>query len=628
MNFTPTPRSLLAYQGVASVPGEIDLLPLPVPNLESEEDGVREQLVAARSKLERKLASPNDVLDLADTFGELGGLYYLYDLRDAATVAFENATLLAPGEPRWRYMLAVSKSLAGAQAEALSDFDQVLVMLPDHLPTLIRRARLLFDLGRVEEARSSFQLALAEEPNSAAALGGLGSAELSLGLHAEALLHLQRALELQPAADSLYYPLGQVLRARGDISGAREALAKNRQGRLQFLDPWVQGIDDSNVSAEGDFHAGNRAARRGAMVSAAKSFEAFLAKKPDDARARHRLGMAYLDLGKRAQGVDLLRSAVELDPTIYGAQWVLADALAEDGQFEASLEFYERAHQQDPVESDIVADWATALAKLGRNERALALIAPLVGEGSQEHYARLKYATILAISGQMARAQPLLVELSESPGLRQDLRAEAHYHLGSLALARNEVDLARTSFEKALGLDPDLVLASASLAPLVARSGDLDGAEVLFSQVTAARPTDERAQFGRVMTLLLSGRDADALAVLESALEALPDDAALRHALARLLATSGDAEVRDGTRSLGVARELLRESPSPDYAQTLAMALAENGSFGEAAELQQRVVEQAERAGVAQGRAHQERLQRLELYRSGTPVRSPWRSEP
>jgi hypothetical protein len=96
----------------------------------------------------------------------------------------------------------------------------------------------------------------------------------------------------------------------------------------------------------------------------------------------------------------------------------------------------------------------------------------------------------------------------------------------------------------------------------------------------------------------------------------------LTYPLARLLATSPVAGVRDGERALRLAEQLFAQFNSLEHAEVLAMAQAEVGRFEDAAALQRNAVE----ATAAAGRFELlPRLQEnLSRYESGQACRSPW----
>jgi len=127
------------------------------------------------------------------------------------------------------------------------------------------------------------------------------------------------------------------------------------------------------------------------------------------------------------------------------------------------------------------------------------------------------------------------------------------------------------------------------------------------------------------MALIRNGDQAQARAVLETALTAQQDNYAVANALARLLATATDASLRDGARALELARNVFAATRSPEVGQTYAMALAETGRFTEAAKLQQETLIAYERSKLPVFRPALER--NLERYKRNEPAREGWAPE-
>jgi|GEM_PF-1703191 len=213
--------------------------------------------------------------------------------------------------------------------------------------------------------------------------------------------------------------------------------------------------------------------------------------------------------------------------------------------------------------------------------------------------------------------------------------------LGTCYRRVGKPDQALASFRKALELDPDLVPARAALASVLAEQGDLDGAiralgTILenhpdrfglhlaradlqlragrpekavpdLARAVELRPSDVPARLTEHAVLARLGRYGEARDVLEQGLAANAGNAALSDALARLLALCPDETVRDPARALTLADTTYRAESTPDHAVTLALALAANGRFEEAAQVQGQLV-----AAAKQGGAPQEVIQELE----------------
>jgi tetratricopeptide (TPR) repeat protein len=88
------------------------------------------------------------------------------------------------------------------------------------------------------------------------------------------------------------------------------------------------------------------------------------------------------------------------------------------------------------------------------------------------------------------------------------------------------------------------------------------------------------------------GKHAEAIADFEHALRVQPEDTTLLNNLAWVLATSPDAEIRNGARAVELATKAceLTEYKMPHILSTLAAAFAESGNFDTAVEWSQKAV--------------------------------------
>jgi len=193
--------------------------------------------------------------------------------------------------------------------------------------------------------------------------------------------------------------------------------------------------------------------------------------------------------------------------------------------------------------------------------------------------------------------------------------------LASGTAANAAVEEALHDYRKALTLAPQLAEARFNLATLLGRLGRFGEAAENYGRLVASDPNNQAVRFSHAMALVLDNQHARAKAALEQALEVIPDAANVAHLLTRLLVTSPDNSVRDAAVGLDLAFRLFNALPTPEHGETVAMALAESGHFDKALEWQQRVIDELESAGLDTTVARK----RLELYKTRTPVRSPWR---
>ena len=159
--------------------------------------------------------------------------------------------------------------------------------------------------------------------------------------------------------------------------------------------------------------------------------------------------------------------------------------------------------------------------------------------------------------------------------------ASTLYRLGTLLAKTGETAKARTAYERALALQPDLAEANNDLGALLAQSGDLNGAIDRFRAALAATPDYPDALNNLGYALLLTGRDQEARALYEKALVLQPDFPEALNNLGLLLGRAGDMD-----RAERYFREALnRRSDYGEAANNLALVLVSRGQADAAVSL-------------------------------------------
>jgi arylsulfatase A-like enzyme/Flp pilus assembly protein TadD len=203
--------------------------------LAQEEDRVEE----AVAKMREVIRNDPKIMDAHLTLGN-----WLVRLRrpEEATAAFKQALTLKPDDDialgNLTGILTAHGKLQDA-LEALEVFKTALEVNPHNPQSWYQLATLYLDLGRLDEAQSSFGEALKANPKMGAAHNGLGAIAFENGELGQAEAMVRRALELEPQLRTGRYNLARIREARGDVSGAealyREELATYADsGRARF----------------------------------------------------------------------------------------------------------------------------------------------------------------------------------------------------------------------------------------------------------------------------------------------------------------------------------------------------------------------------------------------------------
>lgn len=414
----------------------------------------------------------------------------------------------------------------------------------------------------------------------------------------------------------------------------------------------------------------------GETARAMDAFRRALALRPDDVATLVWLGRMSLDQGRPQDAEPLFAKAQTLAPNVVAAQIGLGQAALARKDYARAAELLESALAVDPSAASTYAPLAMAYRGLGQTERAESLAAqwrntevavpdPLRQEldmslnsglsfelrgvrameggdytgavslfrqglglappgSGLSRSLRHKLGTALALGGDTAGAIREFEEtVRQAPHAGFDEpAAKASYSLGVLLAANGRTAQAVERLNAALAYNPNYFEARLALGDVLRTGGRPQASLAHYADALRINPRASAARVSYGMALIRLRRFAEARRWLEEGVRAQPDRPELANALARLLAAAPDAAVRDGERAVALARQLADTVGDVETGETLAMALAEVGAFGEAAAVQRSVLAAAEGAGLA-GDVPRLRAN-LGLYERGRPCRNPW----
>jgi len=164
--------------------------------------------------------------------------------------------------------------------------------------------------------------------------------------------------------------------------------------------------------------------------------------------------------------------------------------------------------------------------------------------------------------------------------------------------------------------------AHASLADFLMRRGRVNEAIKHSEEALRIRPNDADAQNNLGLALLQTGDWNRAIAHLQKALDVDPGHMNAEVNLAWALATAPDASMRDGTRAVQLAEDVIQRAGHPNAIalRTLAAAYAETGRFNEAIATAQQAIEIARTTGNDGLISDLERS--IVAFQSNQPIRS------
>lgn len=458
------------------------------------------------------------------------------------------------------------------------------------------------------------------------AYGEMGKLLLAAEFAGEAQTCFRNAQALAPRERRWPYYLGHVYRTMGDPGRAAELFERARQ-----LEP--NDVPTLAWLAEMYLETGDPG-------EASTMLEFALALRPDSLALQFGLGRAAIAREDYFRAIQHLEAALAVNPAATSIHTTLATAYRSIGEMEAAEVYLqqrrlaERAgadldagvivRPADPLMDEVEELIRSAAAYELRGSRAL-------GRGDYREAAarfrsglelqpdnlslRHKLGTVLAVRGDTAGSRAQFEEIVR----RSPEYARAHYSLGVLLENSGEFLQALARYTSAVRHDPSYAEARLQLAGLLRRSERVDDAMGQYERIMEIDPLMFEAPFGYAMALVTQNRWVEARDRLSDGMRQFPGPPAFPLALARVLAAAPDERVRNGRRALEIMEQMPEEQQRVDFGETLAMALAENGRYREAAALQREAISAAPDELAVRMAAN------LKLYEAGEPSRTPWR---
>jgi len=604
-----------------------DLAIVPRPSLEGLAPAAREQITVELDELDVELEGGAEGEDLAGRFGRVGRLYHAYGLLEPAAAAYGNAATLDRSDFRWHYMIGVIAETRGDGEGAEASLRRSLDLQPEHAAASIRLADLLLVQNRWTEAEPYYEALLQSGTEPGAALYGLAQVATEAGDHQLAVEHFEALLEREPGFSSVYYLLGQAYRQLGEVEKAETNIARRGAEPVTYSDPLVDSLADLvtgvgvpieralEAFGTGDYLAAaaqygkaleidpvNATALRGRALSyrqageferASVDFERMLELYPDHQLARLDYGTALLDAGQPDRSVAQLAEAVRRDPDFKEAHFNLGVGQIRLELWSDAVDSFGSVVEIDPRNVAAYYHLGMSLDESGRGAEAVAALESALAIAPDHVAARQRLALVRQQVEGDGAAVETFEELLTREGVPPQERALALFQLGRIAAGAGDVETAEKRYREAVQLFPDLWQARFNLANLLDRVGRTKEAAVELAGLLARDPENVVARVREAEILSSLGEWGIARARLEEGLTLVSNSSELAHALARILVTAPDPVLRDGERALVLAQGAFSALQSVEHAETVSMALAEVGRFGEAIFWQEEAIAQA-----------------------------------
>jgi len=360
---------------------------------------------------------------------------------------------------------AIERHKAGDAASAIGIYDAVLELDPENGELTYLLAVAQHQLGRYDQAESSFRRAIERDSGDPRFLIGLGRNYKAQARYAEAELSYRQALELNPGSMEALVSLAVVL-----------SRSERAQEAIRMLETALER--DPN-SFEVLINLGNALLRTERYDEAIEAYRRALAIRPGNAETNNNLGKVLTILGRADEARVYFEEALAVEPAFPEALLNLGELLYAEGR-----------------QSEAEALCAQAVAARPASPEGYVALGRLLFDASESERA-------LQCFEAMARVLP------NSP--------LAHIWRGTVLREQGHATLAIEAFERAVDLSDGADEPRLEIAQTFWRIGENRQADALATRVLESKPDFAPALNMKGNVALFSGRVAEAISFYDQA---------------------------------------------------------------------------------------------------------------
>jgi len=184
-----------------------------------------------------------------------------------------------------------------------------------------------------------------------------GDAYYQSGNYAEAVRYYKRAVGLDPSTPANHFGLGLAFYRAGEIEQAEGCFKRT----LKLVPEFYDAI----------YYRGRCLEGRGRLREAVDVFLDYLGKRPDDAKAVNRVGLAYFKLEDNENAYTYLMKVVDAGFATQPTYFALGVLKEKEDKWEEAISFFDKASE---IKSDALGVWyhkGLCYMQLGQNDKAL-----------------------------------------------------------------------------------------------------------------------------------------------------------------------------------------------------------------------------------------------------------------
>jgi putative PEP-CTERM system TPR-repeat lipoprotein len=389
---------------------------------------------------------------------------------ELARVSFEAALAIMPELHRARVALLAQQAERGDRAGARSGVDTLLRQVPEQPDALLLKADLLLAQRDLPGARDALTRAIAADPTDPQARIRLVSLLTDLRDYPAAEVQQAGLAKLAPAL-----PITRHLQAVLDFRLNR--LDRAREGALDVLRLVPDYVPALALAA-------NVALAQNELEQAEQFARTAFDRAPDSLQGSRLLASVLLRKNEPVRALQVAQTALARGVEDGALLAIAGEASLRRNEVDAAAGYFERAVKADPTDPAKRTGLGMARIAAGRAVAGHADLEAATKLDPQNTQADLALIMARLRARQFDAALTAVERLHD----KQPGKALTHNLRGTVLLARGDAGKARTSFERALQLDPLFFAAIANLAELDMRDGNTQAARQRFEAALSRDP--------------------------------------------------------------------------------------------------------------------------------------------
>jgi cellulose synthase operon protein C len=459
-----------------------------------------------------------DEIVLAETL--LGDIHLARSRISTAEAAYARALKLNPRAPRALAGVGEAMFRSGRYSEALARFEAGSQAEPSELALQVGMAKSKLMLERIEEATKLLAaLAQARPDDPRPALWYGRALEAGGGRDRAAAVYRNAIANAATGSDvvELYIALAVLLSQDGQGDEARKVLA-SAQAKLP-------------ESATLRRAMGEVALGQGRQSDAIKEFRRALELDKDDLAARFRLGVAFRRNQNYDEATKVFDEVAAVDKDFPGLALERGLLFEATGRSADALKAYEGALAKAPGDADLMLRVGCGNVAAGRVGPAEEILRKVLGLRQSSAEANHCLGRALLEGGKFADAQRLLDRALEL----DPHRAEYHLYVGWVSIETGNLARADRELAEALKIDGTLADAYWQRGVLRKTQGAVRDSVFDLTRALELNPARHEAHAALADAYYDLGRERDALAEWQKAVQGRPDNAQWRFRYGKLL---------------------------------------------------------------------------------------------